>query len=410
MTEKRIPTILVIFGISGDLSKRFLLPAIEELTQNNLLPTQFEIIGITRQENLQKQDLLEKSSNQSCLSSNLELHHMNASDKQEYIKLENKLADKIKNFNGKVQVLFYLSVPPNNSKTIIKFLGEMKLIKSKKITTKLLTEKPFGYDLKNAKDLITYTQKYFSEKSIYRIDHYLAKHITEKIILIKEKSDFKKIFNNKAISRIDIVASEELGIEKRANFYEQTGALRDMIGSHLLELTAFLFTKQNHSGKIKNLPSLRLAELKKLHLPVTNTKDYIKRGQYVGYKTEANNLNSKVETFVSVSLVSSAKKWKGVTIVLSSGKALKAKSTYIKITYKDNKKLDLILKEDSSIRHNSYIQILSSAIYSNKNLFISKNEVLQAWKIIEPIQKEWQKIDNNLIIYEKGTQIESLIF
>lgn len=410
MTEKRIPTILVIFGISGDLSKRFLLPAIEELTQNNLLPTQFEIIGITRQENLQKQDLLEKSSNQSCLSSNLELHHMNASDKQEYIKLENKLADKIKNFNGKVQVLFYLSVPPNNSKTIIKFLGEMKLIKSKKITTKLLTEKPFGYDLKNAKDLITYTQKYFSEKSIYRIDHYLAKHITEKIILIKEKSDFKKIFNNKAISRIDIVASEELGIEKRANFYEQTGALRDMIGSHLLELTAFLFTKQNHSGKIKNLPSLRLAELKKLHLPVTNTKDYIKRGQYVGYKTEANNLNSKVETFVSVSLVSSAKKWKGVTIVLSSGKALKAKSTYIKITYKDNKKLDLILKEDSSIRHNSYIQILSSAIYSNKNLFISKNEVLQAWKIIEPIQKEWQKIDHNLIIYEKGTQIESLIF
>jgi len=410
LTEKRIPTILVIFGISGDLSKRFLLPAIEELTQNNLLPTQFEIIGITRQENLQKQDLLEKSSNQSCLSSNLELHHMNASDKQEYIKLENKLADKIKNFNGKVQVLFYLSVPPNNSKTIIKFLGEMKLIKSKKITTKLLTEKPFGYDLKNAKDLITYTQKYFSEKSIYRIDHYLAKHITEKIILIKEKSDFKKIFNNKAISRIDIVASEELGIEKRANFYEQTGALRDMIGSHLLELTAFLFTKQNHSGKIKNLPSLRLAELKKLHLPVTNTKDYIKRGQYVGYKTEANNLNSKVETFVSVSLVSSAKKWKGVTIVLSSGKALKAKSTYIKITYKDNKKLDLILKEDSSIRHNSYIQILSSAIYSNKNLFISKNEVLQAWKIIEPIQKEWQKIDNNLIIYEKGTQIESLIF
>src|ERR1035437_2486585 len=214
--KNNTPTILIIFGITGDLSRRYLLPAIEAIAKAKKLPEKFEIVGITRQKNFK-------------------FFQMDIGDEKDYKKLDSHLRKIEKTFGTPTQRLFYLSVPPGVSKSIIELLGKSGLAKIK--NTNLLLEKPFGVDLKNATDLARHVDKYFSPTQVYRIDHYLAKETAQNIIVFREgNSLFKKTWNKDFIESIEIIASEKIGIEGRANFYEQTGALRDFVQSHLLQL------------------------------------------------------------------------------------------------------------------------------------------------------------------------------
>lgn len=438
------PTILIIIGISGDLSKRKLLPAISKIKKANMLPDKLKIIGVTRQDNIEIEKLLEKTIDKEYLLSNIELFKMDLDDIGEYKKLKNKLEEIEKEFGGPTQKIFYLSVPPKASEPIIELIGQSGLAEN--INNKILLEKPFGTDLESAKELINHINKYFKEEQVYRIDHYLAKDTAQNILVFRGgNSLFKKTWNKDFIEKIEIIVSEEIDIEGRANFYEQTGALRDFVQSHLLQLLSLVLMELPEGGKTEKVSSLRFNALKDVMIPDTSSlTNYIKRGQYIGYREEVNNQNSMTETFASIDLASKDPKWEGVKINLTTGKALKNKYSIIKISYKKDKECEsneLILKlgEDEGIsfglwikkpgyeyenEHHSlqfsfkdhytslplpYEQVFFSAINGDHNLFTSNGEVLETWRILDPIQKYWEQQNNDLIIYEKGSDISQIL-
>ena len=381
-------TIIVIFGISGDLSKRYILKAIGKLAKENKLPQNFKIIGITRKNNLEINPILEDNPNQKYLSDHIEILNMDTDDSLSFKKLKTAIEETESEWHKKAEVLFYLSVPPQITQRIIKSLGDLNLKKENNL--KILLEKPFGSDLANAKKEIKNIKKYFQDKEIYRIDHYLFKKIVPKIISFKEKVVHKK--SPSEIESIQIVASETIEVGNRAQFYEQTGALRDMIQSHLLELLSIvLLNISKNSSKMKNdSREARYQALKNIYVDIKKTKI----AQYVGYKKEAGNAHTTTETFVSVTLESKDPKWKHIPLTLVTGKAFDKKETFVKIIYKNKKQknTELIFKEDTNKKHNSYEDVLYSAMNNDKNYFVSEAELLEDWRIVAPVLKQLKKI------------------
>lgn len=439
------PTILVIVGITGDLSKRKLLPAIEKLVAAKAVPAQFKIVGITRRDVSTHQVLQSLPTNEphGFIAQNLEMFKMDLAKKSDYASLSAKLADIKAAMDGDVQTLFYLSVPPQISQPIVKLLGQAGLADVP--GTKLLLEKPFGIDLSSAKDLIDQTKAHFSEDQVYRIDHYLAKDMAQNLIVFREGNAlFKHTWSKDFIERIDIVASEAIGIEGRAAFYEQTGALRDLVQSHLLQLAALTLMHPSVTQDLRNICQCRIDALQQLHVPADQpVTNYAKRGQYRGYPVEVDNPGSSTETFADITLRSTDPDWIGVPIRIVTGKSLDIKATEIRIMYKktanyesneliirfqpsegiefrlwtkvpdyewrvENHSLGLDFKEKFSNSPEAYEQVLLDAIKSDQSLFTTSEEVLETWRILEPIQKAWSMNNKDMIIYKPGSSIDDI--
>jgi glucose-6-phosphate 1-dehydrogenase len=444
----KTPTILTIFGISGDLSKRYLLPAIGAIAKAKMLPGDFHIVGITRQKDIDLEKILKKTSEVEYLKNHIELFQMDVTKKEDYENLNNRLNKIEKNFKEPSQRLFYLVVPPEACKEIIEFIGKSSLIKNgeDKIITKLLLEKPFGKDLASAEDLVTHINKYFKPEQVYRTDHYMAKEAAQNLIVFRDRNSlFKKTWNKDFIESIAITASEAIDIEGRVNFYEQTGALRDVVQSHLLQLAALTLMELPEKEKLEEVPALRYRALEQLHIICDISKnECVKRGQYEGYRNEVDNQESVTETFISVNLQSNDPKWSGVPITLSAGKAFKERFTEIKIIYKkveENESNELLIRiqpnagielnvwakvpgyEHKVSRHplhfifkehyeelpEAYEQVLFNAINSDHSLFTSSDEILETWRILDAIQQTWKKAKDDLIIYKKESAIDEVI-
>ncbi|MEK7471051.1 MAG: hypothetical protein AAB623_00170 [Patescibacteria group bacterium] len=331
----------IIFGASGDLSKRYLMPALKNLNYVDI------VVPISR---------------------------------KDYGNLRNLI-------KGSREKIFHLAIPPEAVSDAIEIISN----NFGKDNIKIMLEKPFGNDLKSAQNLVQHIDKYFSENQIYRVDHYLAKKSLQKVITEK--------WNRNNITSIEIIASEKIDIEGRVNFYEQTGALKDFVQSHLIEMAAVVlagsFDVVRREVVLKNL---------EIVCDVRKT-ECVKRGQYEGYREEVNNPNSMTETFVSVNLVSNEPEWRGVSIVLSTGKAFHEKLTQIKIKYKDNSEKIFNIKHEPE----AYERIIRATILGNHNLFISSDEVLESWRILDEIQKTWEKSIDDLIIYKKESTLEEVL-
>ena len=439
-----LPTILVIVGVTGDLSKRKLLPAIERLAEAGQLPEDFRIVGITRREVTARQilDALPNPDGYLFLKNHLEMYRMDLDEQADYRKLLLHL-DKIeKSFGKPAQKLFYLSVPAQVSLSIIKMLGEAGL--GKKPEAKLLPEKPFGADLESARELIAESKKCFSEEQIYRIDHFLAKAMAQNLLVFRRSNSlFKRTWNKDFIERIEIMASEKIGIEGRATFYEQTGALRDFLQSHLLQLAALTLMELPPGLEWDEVPRRRQAALQAIIPPMSGQiHEQVLRGQYRGYADEVKNPHSQTETFVSMTLFSGDPRWEGVPITLTTGKALDKKCTEIRIHYrqehageanklvlriqpKEGIELDLWSKRPGYGRElepvllefnysgkglpEAYEQVFLDAIRSDHTLFTSSEEVLASWRILEPIQHAWSMDKNGPFTYDPGTPPETIL-
>jgi glucose-6-phosphate 1-dehydrogenase len=442
MTSKDLPpTILVIVGITGDLSIRKLLPAIEKLSAAKAVPDKFKIVGITRRD-VKVVDIIKRlpaSESHAFLSKHLEMYRMDLANADDYQQLRTHLAELEKQLGGQAQKLFYLSVPPQISQPVVKLLGEASLAKVPH--TKLLLEKPFGTDLASAKELIDQAKQYFDEDQVYRIDHYLAKDMAQNMIVFREGNAlFSHTWSNQFIERIDILASEKIGIEGRAAFYEQTGALRDLVQSHLLQLTALTLMHPSVTRNLRNICDCRVDAL--LQLRVDESVPF-KRGQYRGYAEEVSNPGTTTETFADITLKSTDPSWTGVPIRIITGKALDKKVTEIKITYKqtneyesneliirfqpnegielrlwtkvpgyewkvENHSLKLSFAEQFTTSTEAYEQVLLDAIKSDHSLFPTSAEVLETWRILEPIQKAWSMQNNDLTTYQPGSGIDKV--
>lgn len=454
------PTAIVIFGITGDLATRKLLPALYELEKNQLLHDKTRILGVTRRE-VDLAALLAKASTGiramdgrishqvlERLSHKVELYRMNAAMPDGYPGLKDYL-DQIEDEVGLcTSRIFYLSVPPQVSTPIIKHLGEQRLnlgCEQHGAKARLLLEKPFGFDVTTAEELIAITTKHFDESQIFRIDHYLAKETVQNIVTFRFRNPiFEDIWNNHHIKSIEIAADEQLDIEGRANFYEQTGALRDLIQSHLLHvMSVVMMDRPADIVSPDDIHRSRLALLESIEpVPADQLASRVVRGQYQGYTNEADNPTSSVETFAALKLYSRAKSWQDVPIYLRTGKALAAKQTYITVCFRPKNgdhdhtnQLRFAIQPDEGIvielwvkkpgfkrvlqtasmsfsyqqtfdengHPDAYERVLVDAMRGDHTLFATSEEVMAAWHILQPVLDAWSASSTDLQKYAKGS-------
>lgn len=413
-------TKLVIFGVSGDLSRRKLLPALGSIVAAGEAGD-LEIIGVSRRELILGELFDEALLGQSSLFT------MDMAAEAEYVRLKDHL-----DLDLDEQLIIYLSVPPAASRQIVSLLGAAGLTTP---NVKLLLEKPFGVDLASAEDMLDHIGSYYGEEQVYRIDHYLAKEMAQNIVAFRAGNAlFDYVWDSHAIESIEVVASESIGIEGRAQFYEQTGALRDVVQGHLMQLLALVLMDVPGELDWNAVPELRLAALH--HIQAADPSN-ARRAQYIGYQLEAQNPGSMVETFVSLELVSRDPRWRGVKLKLATGKAMAEKSTEIRVNFKKSHELqrnrlifriqpnegveiDLVAKkpgydrtlsarslafsypEDEQLP-DAYEQVLVDAIRSEKSLFTSGAEVRESWRILQPLLSEWEMDNHALSTYKQGS-------
>jgi glucose-6-phosphate 1-dehydrogenase len=418
-------TKLVIFGITGDLAQRKLLPALAHIVEEGRCGD-LSIIGVSRRPVDQFEVLGECND---TLGSRTSLFQMDLDNVEDYHNL-NKYIDQ----QPDDQVLFYLSVPPDSTGKIVENLGQAGLNNP---SNKLLLEKPFGTDLASAQAMIESTGTHFTDAQVYRIDHYLAKEMAQNIVTFRAKNAiFAHLWSNQYIERIEVLALESIGIEGRAAFYEQTGALRDIVQGHLLQLLALTLLPLGDDLNWDSLPIRRKAALDAI-LPADPDPKLSIRAQYEGYRDEVGNPNSNVETFVSVELRSTDSQWQGVPLALTTGKSLDTKKTEVRVHFKrindsqsnylmfkiqpgEGIALDLVTKKpgyDQEVEHqklsymyptetrlpDAYEQVLVDAINGRKSLFATSGEVLRAWEILAPLQEAWRD-DMKIKTYPIGSK------
>ncbi len=421
-------TKLVIFGITGDLAQHRLVPALANIIEAKKCDD-LTIIGVTRRPVQQFQMFGDQHVS---LNGTTSLFQMDLKDPDAYVRLGEYI-----NQQPDEQVLFYLSVPPESMSEIIENLGSAGLNDKQ---NKLLLEKPFGTDLASAQAMIDHIASHFDEQQIYRIDHYLAKEMAQNIVTFRASNAiFAHLWSNKYIDRIEVLALESKSIEGRVAFYEQTGALRDLVQGHLLQLLALTLMPIPEKLNWDELPALRHKALQALQLADPAKS---RRAQYETYRTEVDNPDSTTETFVSIELKSDDPAWKGVPMALTTGKALERKKTEVRIHFKRTDEaqsnylifriqpnegiaIDLLMKKagyERDVEHqklsytypvgtrlpDAYEQILVDAINTRKSLFATSDEVLRAWEILAPLQEAWSA-SPDLDTYPNGSTARSVI-
>lgn len=356
------PCNLVIFGASGDLTKRKLLPAVYHLIQQGLLPDGFAIIGVDRDEldtdhyrdqlNAQAHEFIGEEFSQPLWDKLIQRSHYLQGDFRDtatYKKLDNVLKEIAYDPDTGGNALFYLAVPPRFFGEIASQLGAAQLaIETENSWRRIIIEKPFGHDLASARELNTTLHRAFNEPQIYRIDHYLGKETVQNILAYRfTNSTVEPIWNHRYIDHVEITVAEDLGVENRADYYEQAGALRDMIPNHLLALVSLIAMEPANSIDAN---AIRDEQTKVLHairpLEPEQVLTQTVRGQYgagqladgstaAAYRDEPGiDPASHTETYVAMKLMIDSWRWAGVPFYLRTGKRMAGRFTQACIEFK----------------------------------------------------------------------------
>jgi len=414
------PSILVIFGITGDLSQRYLLPALYRLIKSGQLPKQTVILGISRRQVeiagvINEDRLCANEADTECdpeilkdLRDRTTMFQMDLDDPAAYDALLEKLNDIETDKGICLNRLYYLSIPPKAYDTVVRLLGERGLNAScqhDNAVTRLLVEKPFGHDLRSAQELIAETARHFKEDQIYRIDHYMPKPAVLDLLNSRlNDPDLETIWNGEHIASIEIAAKETIGIEGRAEFYDPVGALRDFVQSHLVQILGMVVMARPTSLDSDHLHAVKEAGLEQITpVPADEVDNRALRGQYVGYRQEVGNPESITETFAAVTVYSQDGRWQGTPITMVTGKALNERVTRIAAKLKQPLASGETEIAWSSQGGNTYERVLLDAIKGDRTLFASSQEILASWQILQPVLDAWQQSDKGLVFYEPGS-------
>jgi len=360
------PCIMVIFGATGDLTSRKLVPALYNLAYDNQLPAHFACVGFARRDKSNDQFREEMRSAIDSFSRNKPIdpnlwstfreqiyyHRSEFHDDEGYISLRQFLQDLDRKYDTKGNRVFYLSTPPSYFPIIIEKLHQHQLIypfvsNEHEPWSRTILEKPFGQDLGTAIELQNYISKFLHEEQTYRIDHYLGKETVQNLLVLRFANQmFESTWNNRYIDHIQITVSEEIGIGTRGHFFEEAGMLRDIVQNHMMQLLSLvamdppanLSAHAIHDEKVKVLQSIR-------PIPHADVDKYVIRGQYgrgfvngaavCGYREEKDvSPTSSVETFVALELYIDNWRWSGVPFYLRAGKRLPKRTTEIAIEYR----------------------------------------------------------------------------
>ncbi len=447
--------ILIIFGASGDLTKRKLIPALYELFKQNLLPEKFAVLGASRSPltdndfRTKVEEFLPKEESVDSFKKMLFYQPVLTNTAKDLIPLKNRLKQISTDLQIEENYIFYLSTPPSLYEVIPKLLSENGLSKSNKFFRRLIVEKPFGTNLDSAKKLNINLLNYFDEEQIYRIDHYLGKETVQNMLVTRFSNGiFEPLWNRNYIERVEITSAESLGIEGRGGYYEHSGAMRDMLQNHLLQLVGFVAMEP---PTIINATAIRNETIKVFQslrpIPENAVQKYVIRGQYTESKIRNKNVAgyrdepgvdplSRTETFVALKFFIDNWRWAGVPFYIRTGKKLPTRVTEVVIHFKsvphhlfgtvksssaNNNQLIIRIQPDEGILikfgmktpgagfnvqtvnmdfHYSdladttvpaaYERLLLDCMQGDATLYSRGDAVEEAWKFVQPILNAWQ--------------------
>jgi glucose-6-phosphate 1-dehydrogenase len=360
--QERIPEpgILVIFGGSGDLTKRKLLPALFHLLQADLLPKQFAIVGVARRPLGDEfaADMREGIVEHGGVDENdpkleefvrhISYFPLSFDDREGFGRLKEEL-DRIAKEKGiGPNRLFYLATAPEYFTSIVENLGAQEMAQPEKGLVAVVIEKPFGHDLASARELNHRVNAEFHESQVFRIDHYLGKETVQNLLVFRFANGiFEPIWNRNYIDHVQITVAEQLGVEGRGPFYEKAGALRDVVQNHMMELLAMVAVEPPASFDAESVRREKLKVWQAIPpIPILNSV----RGQYgpglvggqhvIGYRDEERvNPESGTETYAALRLQIENWRWAGVPFYLRAGKRMKKRATEIAIQFKQPPRL-----------------------------------------------------------------------
>ncbi len=483
------PCTIVIFGASGDLTKRLVVPALYNLARTNILPENFSLIGVARtKEDTQEwrdhlHTMLESFVGNAAAEFDVsridEKVWKTLAEKMSYIdgditkpevyKQLHGLLDKAKNDHGtKGNVIFYLAVADRLFGTVVDELGKAKLTDQPtdhdgkpKYWRRVVVEKPFGHSLKSARDLNASILRTLDEDQIFRIDHFLGKDTVQSIMAFRFANGlFEPIWNRDRIDHVQITAAETVGVEKRGKFYEQTGALRDMVPNHVFSLLSMV-AMEPPTGF--DAAAIRSKKAEVLAAMPAVMPDRAVRGQYgagtvldkkvKAYRQEPDVApDSDIETYVAMQLEIDNWRWAGVPFYIRTGKHLAQRNTEIAIRFKQapytafqgtpvdalrSNWLVLRIAPDEGISlqfevkrpgpimdlaavkmdfrygdwfpkepNVGYETLLYDVMCGDQTLFMRADMVEQAWRIVQPVLDAWGKDtdDAHMPMYESGSE------
>jgi glucose-6-phosphate 1-dehydrogenase len=456
--------LLIIFGASGDLTRRKLIPGLYNLACVGCMNPQFEVLGVGRtpmtseefrsklRESTSKAgDTRDFSAGQWREFEN-RLHYLEGdiNDDKFYTRLRDQL-DKMQSGGSSTNRLFYVSTPASVAGPIVEGLAGAGLNRSDKGWTRIILEKPFGHDLQSALKLNAEVHKVFDEKDIFRIDHYLGKETVQNILVFRfGNSLFEPVWNRNYVDHVEITAAEAVGVEGRASFYEETGALRDMVANHLLQLLALTAMEPPIAFDADSVREQKVQVFRSIRpMTVDEVAKRTVRGQYgpgtadgkpvPGYREEPQvRGNSVTETYVAVEFYVNNWRWAGVPFFIRTGKRLARQVSEIRVHFKrtpqalfastpheqlgsnvitlriqpdDGISIAFDVKRpgehmraltvDANFSYESalgskgppaYETLLLDSMRGDPTLFTRRDEVEGEWRIITPIEEAWAKL------------------
>jgi glucose-6-phosphate 1-dehydrogenase len=456
------PTIIFIFGGSGDLNYRKLTPALYNLFLDNLMPDKFHIVGVARTEydaTAYKEHLLDgiikfsrrkdEDKKWTEFGGRISYTHMDVADEKAYNQIAEIVKQKEQEFGEKPTVIFYMAVAPQLVPVIIKNLDSVKICSDVK-NSRIVVEKPFGHDLESAMEMNKLLSTIFEEEQIYRIDHYLGKETVQNILALRfANALFEPIWNKNYIEHVQITAAESVGVEGRGGYYENSGALRDMVQNHILQLLCMVGMEAPISFDADEIRNKKVDVLNAINkIEKEEVQNFAARGQYsagwmrgekvVGYREEKDVApDSSTETFAAIKFFIDNWRWQGVPFYVRTGKHMHEKSTVLTIqfkpaphysfpaeaaeTWRPNRlsisiqpEMDICLRfqakkpgqhmiltpvdmvfnyKDTHNGHEpeAYETLLYDVMEGDATLFMRADQVEAAWKVVMPIIEVWQE-------------------
>jgi len=456
------PAVVVIFGASGDLTQRKLVPALHSLSCEGLLPQSTRVVGVARSP-LTDRDFRSRNfegvRSYARLKPNIcelwpqfenRISYLSGdyTDQETYRKLAGRLADIDREHGTGGNTLFYLATPPTLYPEVARGLGEAGLNRQEAGWRRIVVEKPFGHDLASARDLSARLHQAFSESQVYRIDHYLGKETVQNILSLRfANAIFEPLWNRNYIDHVQITVAEDVGVGHRAGYYDRSGVVRDMFQNHLLQLLTLTAMEPPSAFNAHALRDEKVKVLKAL----SQRNDRV-RGQYRGYREEDGvDPESRTPTYAALKLFVDNWRWQSVPFFLRSGKKLAAKTSEVAIQFKCVPHLMFPVARDEDITPNvlslciqpdegarlrfqtkvpgagmrtrpvhmefeyardfgegslpeAYERLLLDAMQGDASLFARSDEIELAWSLVDSIHAEWEKPDARpLSFYEPGT-------
>lgn len=465
--DVNFPTILVIFGATGDLMKKKIVPALFDLYSAGELPRLLTVVGFSRRgytgeqfrEHI-RQILLEHAKSEKTDEKMIAFIKLfvfsqgQFENESDYGKLAGYLGQVDGEWKTCANKLFYLAAAPEFHKIIFRRLDSSGLTKPcspEEGWTRIIVEKPFGTDYAAARELDRLLGKMFKDIQIYRIDHYLAKEMVQNILTFRFSSYlFEDSWNNRSIERIVIRALESRGVEERGEFYDRVGALRDVGQNHLLQVLAFVAMDQPDSFTAAAVRSKRAEFLRRLPAPAfDDVRSHTIRAQYKGYQSIKNVApGSQTETYFKIKTQLTGERWRGVDIYLEAGKRTGAMRKEIEVVFRHpepclcppgaghyqnmiifrmepregitiefwSKKPGLKFETEKrtfefSLRRGrrdaqyveEYRKLLLDCIRGDQTLYVSTEEIKSMWRFTDAIAKAWKKNASPLLSYAPDT-------